>query len=769
LNIQRIHASDRVEEYFHRHQEQQTQTSFVVILINPKHVLETTQSYVERLLTIHLDVLGYEGKNGKKSEQQSHPVCFCFLLNFRDVARTDFPNVQELENCVDAVLQDRGVPKEKIVADWINVSLLNCYGLDRLHTFIYKAYLLRKQAILQEHLSAVQNQMKVTFASDTSFTSYENFVHKVAPQPGEKSPSPVSNEPEDEGEQKSRRKIHPTTKSSKRGDALPSDGTSKRDENAPGRRETPQRILLHCKKELQKQKQQKPASRMGKDALEAFLASSSDEEVAKPSRRNERRIAPSSESDDDDDDDFFYDEKGLRKYNHQAPPSQMYQSDSSSESNDDNPRQAQPQHHHHFPMSQASTTVNEKDKESESESQSQQSENVAEQTSPSKHGNTSTDRVKESTGKAMKMPSDRSVPRDDIHDTSSAEKESASSMETDAETKASPAVETSKPIDDSSAHSSDEEELSRCQERVHADDVDVGIADEGSVGDSKPIEAATLDWDSTQEDARDVRAAASPSQEDSAAEEKSSNIGSVPARKGENDSRDYSVGEASRSEVEDDSDGDYMIDATVPSVDQCEIDSGEDDYPIETAQAEESKDDETQEAVRNGANLSRRSLEQIEDLGTGVASARKPQPANTYVYGSDDDDDGYVIGENTESIQITNSVDSDAESTLSDPHRIATGLGKTNANFQLASAQKSSNDHSSARKTPAGGGLSSAAMAAVLAAQQEAELMLQRQQQEQNSSLYPADTVRKRSKKSKKKKSGKEKKKKKKAHDEVSE
>jgi hypothetical protein len=212
-----------------------------------------------------------------------------------------------------------------------------------------------------------------------------------------------------------------------------------------------------------------------------------------------------------------------------------------------------------------------------------------------------------------------------------------------------------------------------------------------------------------------------------------------------------------------------MIDATVPSVDQCEIDSGEDDYPIETAQAEESKDDETQEAVRNGANLSRRSLEQIEDLGTGVASARKPQPANTYVYGSDDDDDGYVIGENTESIQITNSVDSDAESTLPGPHRIATGLGKTNANFQLASAQKSSNDHSSARKTPAGGGLSSAAMAAVLAAQQEAELMLQRQQQEQNSSLYPADTVRKRSKKSKKKKSGKEKKKKKKAHDEVSE
>jgi hypothetical protein len=203
LHIQCKTSSDRFEQYYRN----QT-VHFLIVLVNPKHNLDTTRSFLENAVTMHLDSLDYpsergrtntegEGKGTSQMERNrsddKNPVCICFLFNFRDISKENFPRRGELERSIDEIMKQKNVPDEKIAIEWIDVSLRNCYGLNHLHTFIYKTYLLRKEAELQAQLHAVQNQIRVTQSIDKPLTTYDEFLDRIESKKDTQQPSSKAN------------------------------------------------------------------------------------------------------------------------------------------------------------------------------------------------------------------------------------------------------------------------------------------------------------------------------------------------------------------------------------------------------------------------------------------------------------------------------------------------------------------------------------------------------------------------------------------------
>ena len=197
--------SNHVEDYLKKQQhpqQQQPKVQFVVILISPKHKLETTQSYLERVIISYLDGLGYDdiGQNQDQNQDQQQPkgkrksndiinggepICICILFNYRDLLKTNFPSQKELQRSIQEIFEERNVvQQQKVLVDYIDVSLRNCFGLDLLHTFIYKAYLRQKQYDIEKQLYTIQSQIQTTINKNNNQkppTSYEEFLSIIEP------------------------------------------------------------------------------------------------------------------------------------------------------------------------------------------------------------------------------------------------------------------------------------------------------------------------------------------------------------------------------------------------------------------------------------------------------------------------------------------------------------------------------------------------------------------------------------------------------------
>ena len=314
LRIQYAKSIDNNKNDMKNENTTNAQIDFVVLLISPKNTRKTTQSYLEVVLAMYLDRLEYRksaGDNDNKEEEKiendindnvAKPFCIAILFNFRDLeeGREDEKDTTtsraDLKRLVENTLRSRNVQERKVVVELLETSLLNCYGLDGLHRFIYRTYLQRCQTDIERQLGVVRNQIQLTDDKNqqqqngdknnkAKTMAYEEFVREITPK--EELPSPQDQQ-DTESLAEDRRQEEPVA----------------RRMNFP-RKET-------------------PVLRMGRDALEAFLASSSEEEDAKRPAAASRRsrfsnTSDSSSSDDDSDDDFFYDESGNRRHQIQNP------------------------------------------------------------------------------------------------------------------------------------------------------------------------------------------------------------------------------------------------------------------------------------------------------------------------------------------------------------------------------------------------------------------------------------------------------------------
>ena len=297
---------------------------FVVVIINPKDSRETTQSYLEGVLKSYLDRSGHvEGESGSDNNNEgkeenfasnnssasdiTEACCIAVLFNFRDLQKGqekeegEGVSTTDLELLVYKSLQSRNVPEEKRVVELFDTSLLNCYGLDGLHRFIYRAYLQRSQKDTERQLCIVWSQIQHTSTNNNNEVkskqmAYDEFLKEISPENTDRSSQqqqqPTSNTPTIDQQQLQQHQEQPVVRS----------------------------LNLSQSKKNQ-HSGQIPSSRIGEDALEAFLASSSDEEDEKKPIDRRRDGSPNNfgvalSSDDDSDDDFFYDESGHRRSDH---------------------------------------------------------------------------------------------------------------------------------------------------------------------------------------------------------------------------------------------------------------------------------------------------------------------------------------------------------------------------------------------------------------------------------------------------------------------
>eukprot|EP00980_Cylindrotheca_fusiformis_P022809 scaffold9783_cov113-Cylindrotheca_fusiformis.AAC.2 len=312
-------------------------TDFAILIVRPQHNFESTLAGVAKTVNAVLKQLGYHNKqsNGQEDTSKSkEPVCICILFNFRDETQLEPQQQEELKKLVEEITYDQyQVPKQKVVLKCAETSLRNCYGLNALHHFIYKTYLQRKQTDLKNELDQVQAQMD-TAEDLRPVLPYTDFM-KVLEATEEKAAAPGRNRnPNDTtavSPQNVQRSQQPKSQLTQPSNDVPAS------QSAPGAAVVPRRGQTGPRRTIvgKHQKQKQVASPLiGKDALEAFLASSSDED--EPKQKSKVRYKGFQyEDDDDDDDDFFYDEGGLRQFNHYTHRNQAYMSDDSSTSSED--------------------------------------------------------------------------------------------------------------------------------------------------------------------------------------------------------------------------------------------------------------------------------------------------------------------------------------------------------------------------------------------------------------------------------------------------
>ena len=79
----------------------------------------------------------------------------------------------------DILLKQYQVPQDKIVLQFAETCLRNCYGLDVLHHFVYKVYLQRKRTELELKLNQVLARMEEAENFQPTSMDYGNFVQKL--------------------------------------------------------------------------------------------------------------------------------------------------------------------------------------------------------------------------------------------------------------------------------------------------------------------------------------------------------------------------------------------------------------------------------------------------------------------------------------------------------------------------------------------------------------------------------------------------------------
>ncbi len=708
-----------------------SQIDFVVLLISPKNSRDTTQSYLEGILTKYLDRLGYHKSvesNDENEERETEtetdalalaPFCIAILFNFRDleegqIEEKDAPASRaNLRRLVDDTLLSRNVNERKVVVELLETSLLNCYGLDGLHRFIYRTYLQRCQTDIERQLALVRNQIQLTEdktlpktgdkAVEVKAMSYDEFLKENAPKE-EVAPPPQRQSKESAVDDR------------------------RKEEPVPRRTFGPK---------------QTQTLRMGKDALEAFLASSSDEEETKqPASRRPRfpnaNGYASSSSDDDSDDDFFYDESGNRRHQiHNQTPTKTAirneiaddESSNSSTSNDDEDRKVSS-----LPKASSENKSEELEQE-RNETAIQEVETVQ----------STTAELEEEVVYDEDENTDNTSTNDiETHDdtTESSTKEIHSVVE--------PNIADTKDGDDNGLSENSHEHIN------------------GEAGDPNP-NAAFEDSDESNHD--DV---VNPETDDTPANGENDDDIAVAVTSSLNsevddDDDDFVINSTptvqnvveDNDDDDDDDDDDYMIQSTPDAneVSQGDDDDDDDDYMIDSSPAvQQVAEDDDGDGYMIGAT-------------SGVGKVIEDDDDD------DDDDDGFIIGhppvsggksvdeDDSDSdfiIEATEDANEDIDN--SPTIRPADGQSTESAspNSTLPASREPSQPAIDSAQTPTkpAGGISQAALAAIAAAQEEAEAMIRQQQQQQYSEIPSKE--KKSEKKSKKKKKDEKKKKKKK-------
>jgi len=224
---------------------------FVVVLVHPQHDPKSIRPYFAKLLSSLL-------------KQRTRPMALCILLNFRDQQyRHQRIQERDLEEIAQQILnQHQG--QTNVVVQVGTTSLKDCYGLNTLHHFIYRSYLLRKQAEWSDQLRHCQKLIHETSAVPSiEYNEFLSLLLKSDDGPRNTNKKNVSWS-EDAGMQRRSVVVRP---------------------HPPPL----QKILP-------------PAS------LEDFFAESDEDNETNNSNKN-----LVEECDSDDDDGFFYDEGGHRK------------------------------------------------------------------------------------------------------------------------------------------------------------------------------------------------------------------------------------------------------------------------------------------------------------------------------------------------------------------------------------------------------------------------------------------------------------------------
>ncbi len=717
------------------------QIDFVVLLISPKNSQEMTQSYLEGVLGMYLDRLGYQNDNDNRESTQNkidnakEPFCMAVLFNFRDLEdgrnqeKDSTPSRAYLRRLVETTLRSRNVDESKIVAEFLETSLLNCFGLDGLHRFIYRTYLQRCQTDIEKQLSMVRRQIQLTDAknsraddtTDSAKTKvYEEFLKEITPK---EEPAPLQAQSQEESD-------------SSQEDPRP----QKRNQQEPIRRKMNFRPPTKQGQEL----------RMGRDALEAFLASSSDEEDEKPAGSTSRRkrhpktgyASSSSSSDDESDDDFFYDESGNRRHQIQNPKAAMIANEREdrkqvidSESDD---------------SSSSEEVENPSSRPIEKPKDQKQLKQIPQQTSVEKEGDGV--RVEESSTDAATQERKATEERTSASENESVDDEHKvessvslnETVEREEKVESSPIEETMAVTSLGDGNDDDDDEI-----READDDAHVISRSESRSNDDKEAGESLND-----------RSSEEPNEE---VNDKEINM--------EKDVDDSAVSSAPNKTIDDDddNDNDNMIDSThvATKSDEIEDDDDDDNFMIHSAPGEARKDDSDDEDdgyMIGSTPIIENVAQDDDDDDDGYMVNTTPDAKNTEEDDSDDDETDFMIGSTSiENVVVADDDDDDDFIIQSNP------IGDENIDTDDSPAAEPPKSPLTKKPEPApessstptsSGGISQAALAAIAAAQQEAEAMMRQQQYSQ----IPSDMV-KEKKSKKKKKDEKKKKKKKKSRD----
>jgi len=309
---------------------------FAVILIDPRHDVDRLRDYLDETIRALLCVQGHQSSQDDDSTQDvdldestvQRPVCLCLLLNFRDLKSSADQWLEEsdIQALTMEVLQNfPSLEPSRLVLQCGSTSLLNCYGLNVLHHFIYQCYLQRKRCDLERYVDQVREEQAAS--RNAPSLSYEQFL-KIAQSGDSSRPAAILKKPK---KSKKERKKHTavnevehagtarirhaeggagSTDNDAQSEAIeePLDYPVGRRRIIPNGREDVDSKVTSRLNGSSSEQPDRPSFTGTKQALEAFLASDDeDQDPAGPPRQS----IDASESENEDD-DYFYDESGRR-------------------------------------------------------------------------------------------------------------------------------------------------------------------------------------------------------------------------------------------------------------------------------------------------------------------------------------------------------------------------------------------------------------------------------------------------------------------------
>lgn len=321
-----------------------SRVDFLIVVVNPDLPKDEAQNHAHQMIQQYMHQLGHskaEEYDGGLPNNSLAPVCICILVNFRDRAHGKTATarleilMESLQVFLLGILEPYTIPKDRLLLQIISASTKTGQSLETIRSFIYRTYVQKKREALEAQLKAVTSQID-NFVETPIIQAQESRV----PTKETKELESITPAKDHEGESS---KIHtlPRKCDSVKGDPKQNRPQPPVQSTASHATNRAERAGKSSRRQIYPSNNQE--TRIGKDALEAFLASddSDDEKQHDPTaksknsrartKRDSKPAFPSGD-DDDDDDDFFYDERGNFKVAKDTSPHDSFSSASTSTS-----------------------------------------------------------------------------------------------------------------------------------------------------------------------------------------------------------------------------------------------------------------------------------------------------------------------------------------------------------------------------------------------------------------------------------------------------